>query len=199
MKLSFSSILMITSLFLTPVLITGCGIQAIPEAKNDVEASLAEITNQYQRRADLIPNLVEVVKGFAKQEQEVLVGVTEARAKATAITIDPKNLNAAEIEKFQSAQGGLSQALGRLMMVTENYPQLKSDQNFRELQVQLEGTENRITIARQRYIQTISQFNKYLTVPPSSFVNTVFYHYEKMPQWAVEDVKKIEKAPEVKL
>lgn len=191
------------SSFLVPLLVggllSGCGIQGIPESKNDVEAALAEITNQYQRRADLIPNLVEVVKGFAKQEKEVLTSVTQARAKATSVTIDPKNLSAAEISKFQSAQGELSQALGRLMMITENYPQLKSDQNFRELQVQLEGTENRITVARQRYIEAISRFNKYLTVPPSSFVNTIFYHYEKLPQWTVEDVKAIEKAPEVKL
>ena len=189
----------IVPLILLSMLLTACGIQAIPESKNDVEAALAEITNQYQRRADLIPNLVEVVKGFAKQEKEVLTSVTEARSKATSVTIDPKNLSASEIQKFQSAQGELSQALGRLMMITENYPQLKSDQNFRELQVQLEGTENRITVARQRYIESISRFNKYLTVPPSSFVNTIFYHYEKLPQWTVEDVKTIEKAPEVKL
>lgn len=178
----------------------GCGIQSIPQSKNNVEASVAEITNQYKRRSDLIPNLVEVVKGFAKQESQVLIQVTEARAKATSVTIDPTKMSAEKLAAFSQAQGQLSQALGKLMMITENYPQLKSDQNFRDLQAQIEGTENRITIARQRYIESIKEFNNLVGVPVTSWTNALFYHYEKMPQWDLpaEEKAKAEKAPEVK-
>ncbi len=184
----------------TAVLIMGCGIQSIPQSKNNVEASVAEITNQYKRRSDLIPNLVEVVKGFAKQESQVLIQVTEARAKATSVTIDPTKMSAEKLAAFSQAQGQLSQALGKLMMITENYPQLKSDQNFRDLQAQIEGTENRITIARQRYIESIKEFNNLVGVPVTSWTNSLFYHYEKMPQWDLpaEEKAKAEKAPEVK-
>ncbi|MEK6772846.1 MAG: LemA family protein [Bdellovibrionota bacterium] len=184
----------------TAVLIMGCGIQSIPQSKNNVEASVAEITNQYKRRSDLIPNLVEVVKGFAKQESQVLIQVTEARAKATSVTIDPTKMSAEKLAAFSQAQGQLSQALGKLMMITENYPQLKSDQNFRDLQAQIEGTENRITIARQRYIESIKEFNNLVGVPVTSWTNALFYHYEKMPQWDLpaEEKAKAEKAPEVK-
>ena len=153
---------------MTAVFLMGCGIQSIPKSKNNVEASVAEITNQYKRRSDLIPNLVEVVKGFAKQESQVLTQVTEARAKATSVNIDPTKMSAEKLAEFSQAQGQLSQALGRLMMVTENYPQLKSDQSFRDLQAQIEGTENRITIARQRYIEAIKEFNNLVTVPTTS-------------------------------
>jgi LemA protein len=177
---------------------SGCGVQSIPQSKNDVDAALAETTNQYKRRADLIPNLVEAVRGFAKQEKEVLVGVTEARAHATQVTLDPKNYNAADLEKYQKAQGQLSQALGKLLMVTENYPQLKSDQNFRDLQAQLEGTENRIAVARERYIVSIKQFNNLVAVPPTSWTNSIFYKYEKMPQWDAPASENVQKAPEVK-
>lgn len=181
--------------------LVGCGIQAIPQSKNDVDATLAEISNQYKRRADLIPNLVSVVKGYAKHESETLQNVTEARAKATAITIDPSKVSAEQLAKFQAAQGQLSQALGKLMMITENYPNLKADTQFRDLQAQLEGTENRITVARQRYIESIKNFNNLVTVPPSSFVNSIFYRHEKMPQWDVSEQEKsqIEKPPEVKM
>ncbi len=184
----------------TAVLMMGCGIQSIPQSKNNVEASVAEITNQYKRRSDLIPNLVEVVKGFAKQESQVLIQVTEARAKATSVTIDPTKMSAEKLAAFSQAQGQLSQALGKLMMITENYPQLKSDQNFRDLQAQIEGTENRITIARQRYIESIKEFNNLVGVPVTSWTNALFYHYEKMPQWDLpaEEKAKAEKAPEVK-
>ena len=187
-------------LLVSTLLLSSCGIQSIPQSKNAVEAAMAEITNQYKRRSDLIPNLVEVVKGFAKQEAQVLTQVTEARAKATSVTIDPSKISADKLAEFTQAQGQLSQALGRLMMITENYPQLKSDQNFRDLQVQLEGTENRITIARQRYIETIREFNNLVTVPVTSWTNSIFYHYEKMPQWDLspEEKAKAEKAPEVK-
>ena len=179
--------------------LTGCGIQSIPQALNQVEASVAEVTNQYKRRADLIPNLVNTVKGYASHERETLEAVVNARASATSMTIDPSNASAEQIQQFQQAQGGLSQALGRLMVVAERYPDLKADRNFRELQAQLEGTENRITIARQRHIEAIKQFNDLVTVPPSSFTNSLFYHHEKMAQWALEDAeqKAVEQTPEV--
>lgn len=183
------------------VIFAGCGVQSLPEGKNDVEASLAEITNQYKRRADLIPNLVNVVKGYAAHEAQTLEGVTAARAKATQITIDPSKTSPEQLMQFQKAQGELSQALGRLMMITENYPNLKADVQFRDLQAQLEGTENRITVARQRYIESIKKFNNLVTVPPTSWTNSVFYHFEKLPQWDVTADQKeaIEKAPEVKM
>lgn len=149
----------------------------------------------------MIPNLVNVVKGYAKHEEKVLVEVTEARAKATAITIDPTKATAAQITEFQKAQGGLSQALGRLLVASENYPQIKADAQFRDLQAQLEGTENRITVARNRYIEQIKEFNNQVTVPPNSWTNSLLYHYEKMPQWDVDAAEKqqVEKAPEVKM
>lgn len=186
-------------LFSIPFLV-GCGIQSLPQGKNSTEAALAEVNNQYKRRADLIPNLVNVVKGYAKHEQETLTAVTEARAKATAMQIDPSKVSPEQLAKFQEAQSGLSQALGRLMVVTEKYPDLKADQNFRDLQAQLEGTENRITIARQRYIESIKQFNNLVTVPPTSWTNSIMYHFEKMPQWDMtpDEKAQAEKAPEVK-
>jgi LemA protein len=181
------------SLVLIALYFTGCGVQSIPQSKNNVEAQLAEITNQYKRRADLIPNLVETVKGYAKQEQDTLTRVVEARAKATQVTIDPSRATPEQITRFQQAQGELSQALGRLMVVSEQYPQLKSNENFRDLQAQLEGTENRITVARQRYIESIRDFNNLVSVFPTSLTNSLFYHYEKMPQWG-GDVPESEKA-----
>lgn len=187
-------------LFFAALYLTGCGIQALPQSKNAVEAGLAEVTNQYKRRADLIPNLVNVVKGYATHEKETLEGVVSARAKATSITLDPSKATPAQIQAYQNAQGQLSQALGKLLMITENYPNLKADVQFRDLQAQLEGTENRITIARRRYIDLIQGFNNLVTVPPTSLVNAIFYKFEKMPQWDVSEAEKgqIEKAPEVK-
>jgi LemA protein len=180
---------------------TGCGWQSIPTQKNNTEAALAEITNQYKRRADLIPNLVNVVKGFANHEEKILVEVTEARAKATALTIDPSKATSAQIVEFQKAQGGLSQALGRLMVANENYPNIKADTQYRDLMAQLEGTENRITVARNRYIDSVREFNNEVTVPPNSWTNSLIYHFEKMPQWDLEAAEKtqVEKAPEVKM
>ncbi len=179
--------------------LTSCGWRSIPTAKNEVEAQFAEIQNQYKRRADLIPNLVKVVKGYAEHEQETLTSVVEARAKATSVNIDPKKLDAAAMKKFQEAQGALSSALSRLMVVVEKYPNLKASQNFRDLQIQLEGTENRITVARNRYIQAIKSFNNLVTVPPTSWTNSIMYHYDKMPQFQVENLNQLEKAPEVNL
>lgn len=180
--------------------LSGCGIQSIPQAKNQTEANLAEVTNQYKRRADLIPGLVNTVKGYAKHESATLEAVIEARAKATAVQIDPSKVSPEKLAEFQQAQGQLSQALGRLMVVSENYPNLKADQNFRDLQNQLEGTENRITIARQRYIDSIREFNNLVSVPPTSWTNSIFYKHDKMPQWDVapSEKEKMEQAPEVK-
>ncbi len=177
--------------------LSGCGVQSIPKSKNNVEAKLAEITNQYKRRTDLIPNLVKVVKGYAKHEKETLQAVVEARAKATQSTIDPSKLSPSQIQKFQAAQGSLSQALGKLMVVVERYPDLKANQNFRDLQAQLEGTENRITIARQRYIESIKEFNDLVTVFPTSITNSLFFKHEKMPQWDVAAGENVENVPEV--
>ncbi len=183
-----------------PLFFAGCGVQSIPQTKNTVDAAMAEVTNQYKRRADLIPNLVEVVKGYAKHEKETLEGVVEARAKATQITLDPSKATPEQIQKYQAAQGGLSQALGRLMVVAEKYPDLKANENFRDLQAQLEGTENRIVVARQRYIETVMSFNNLVGVPPTSWTNSIFYHFEKLPQWDVDasEKEKVQKAPEVK-
>lgn len=180
--------------------LTGCGWQSIPQAKNQTEAALAEVTNQYKRRADLVPNLVATVKGYASHEEGTLTAVTEARAKATAINVDPTKVTPEKLAEFQAAQGQLSQALGRLMVVSEQYPNLKADANFRDLQAQLEGTENRITVARQRLIEDIKGFNNLVSVPPTSWTNSILYHFEKMPQWDVSAAEKeqVEKAPEVK-
>jgi len=185
--------------FLTISLLTGCGIQSIPQSKNQVEASLAEVTNQYKRRADLIPNLVNVVKGYAKHEEQTLTAVIEARARATQVTLDPTKLTPEKLKEFQAAQSGVSQALGRLMVVSEQYPNLKADTQFRDLQAQLEGTENRITVARQRYIQSVQDFNNLVTVPPTSWTNSMIYHHDKMPQWdvAAEEKATVEKPPQV--
>jgi LemA protein len=184
---------------LTASILSGCGMQSIPQGKNNVEASLAEITNQYKRRADLIPNLVNVVKGYAKHEEQTLTGVIEARAKASQITIDPTKMSPEKLKEYQAAQGNLSQALGRLMVVSEQYPNLKADTQFRDLQAQLEGTENRVTVARQRYIESVRDFNNLITVPPTSWTNSMLYHNEKMPQWdvAADEKTTIEKPPQV--
>jgi len=200
-KKIFSGLGQVGLVALLALFLGGCGLQSIPRSKNNVEASLAEITNQYKRRADLIPNLVNVVKGYAKHEKETLEGVVEARAKATQITVDPTKLDAKKLQEFQAAQGQLSTALGKLMMITENYPNLKADSNFRDLQAQLEGTENRITVARQRYIEAIKFFNNEVTVIPTSWTNSLFFHFEKMPQWdlSAEEKQKVEQPPEVKL
>jgi len=181
-------------------LVSGCGVQAIPRAKNDVEAKTANLTSEYKRRADLVPQLIGAVSGNAKHEKETLDAVVSARARATSITLDPSHSTPEQLRAYQGAQGQLSQALGRLMMVTENYPNLKANEAFLDLQAQLEGTENRIKIARQDLIGSIQGFNDLVTVFPTSLVNSWFFHYEKLPQWDLDsDEKKAdEKAPEVK-
>ncbi len=184
-------------LSLLMILLTSCGMQSIPTALNEVEAKWAEVQNQYKRRSDLIPNLVSTVKGYAGHEKSTLTAVVEARAKATSVNVSPQNLNKASMAKFSQAQGGLSSALGRLMVVVEKYPDLKANANFRDLQVQLEGTENRITVARNRYIETIKMFNNLITVPPTSWYNSMFLNHEKKPQFQVENIKKAQEAPKV--
>lgn len=195
-----SKVVRYVSLISALLFFASCGIQALPGGKNEVDASMAEITNQYKRRADLIPNLVNVVKGYASHEKDTLEGVMEARAKATQVTIDPTKVSPEKLAEFQKAQGQLSQALGRLMVVSENYPNLKADTSFRDLQAQIEGTENRVTVARNRYIETVKNFNNLVSVPPTSWTNSIMYHFEKVPQWDVSAAEKTtnEKPPEVK-
>ena len=188
----------ILSLGLIMLLLTSCGMQSIPTALNEVDAQWAEVQNQYKRRSDLIPNLVSTVKGYASHEKDTLQAVVEARAKATSVNVSADKLNSETLGKFSKAQSGLSSALGRLMVVVEKYPNLKANANFRDLQVQLEGTENRITVARNRYIQSIKSFNNLITVPPTSWYNSMFLKHEKKPQFEVENLKEVQDAPKVK-
>jgi LemA protein len=179
------------------VLLTGCGINTIPTLDEQVNGAWAQVQNQYQRRADLIPNLVNTVKGFAAQEQQVLLGVTNARAKVGSIQATPELVNDPQaFTRFQQAQGELSSALARLMVVVERYPNLKSDQNFRDLQAQLEGTENRITVARNRYIKAVQEYNVVVRQFPTNLTAMLFGFKEK-PQFTVENEKEIGRAPKV--
>ncbi len=167
-------------LCLAGLLLSGCGYNAMQAQDEQVRSAWEEVLNQYQRRADLIPNLVNTVKGYAAQEQQVLIGVTEARAKVGSIQAGRELLNdPAAFAKFQAAQGDLSGALSRLLVVTENYPQLKSDQSFRDLQAQLEGTENRITIARNRYIEAVRNYNTTIRSFPGVLVAKMFGYQPK--------------------
>ena len=175
----------------------GCGYNTLQSNDEQIKASWSEVVNQYQRRADLVPNLVNTVKGFAAQEKEVLLGVTNARAKVGSIQATPELINNPEaFARFQAAQGELSGALSRLLVVSENYPQLKSDANFRDLQAQLEGTENRIAVARNRYIKSVQEFNVTVRSFPSNLTAMVFGYKEK-PNFAVDNEKEIAKAPKV--
>jgi LemA protein len=175
----------------------GCGYNALQSTDEQIKASWAEVVNQYQRRADLIPNLVETVKGFAAQEKDVLLGVTNARSKVGSIQATPELVNDPQaFARFSQAQGELSSALSRLLVVAENYPQLKSDANFRDLQAQLEGTENRIAVARKRYIDSVREYNIIVRSFPSNLTAMVFGMKEKA-QFTVENEKEISKAPKV--
>jgi LemA protein len=175
----------------------GCGYNTLQSTDEQIKASWAEVVNQYQRRADLIPNLVETVKGFAAQEKDVLIGVTSARSKVGSIQATPELVNDPQaFEKFAQAQAGLSSALSRLLVVAENYPQLKSDANFRDLQAQLEGTENRIAVARKRYIEAVREYNIVVRSFPSNLTAMVFGMKEKA-QFTVENEKEISKSPKV--
>ena len=178
--------------------LTGCGVRSIPMAKNEVSAKIAEVSNQYKRRSDLIPNLVRTVKGYASHERETLDSVIQARAKATQMVLDTSSATPEQVQKYQQAQGDLSRALGRLMMVAERYPDLKADKNFRELQAQIEGTENRITRARQLHIESIKNFNNLITVFPTNLTNSLFFKYKELPQWEAKESENVEQTPEVK-
>jgi LemA protein len=175
-------------------LLSGCGYNQIQQKDEAVKAGWSEVINQYKRRADLIPNLVNTVKGYAAQEQQVLIGVTEARAKVSQINVNAND--AASLAQFQQAQGQLSSALSRLLVVTENYPNLKSDQSFRDLQAQLEGTENRITVARGRYIQMVQEYNTYLRSFPQNLTAKMF-GYQVKPNFTVENEQQIQQPPSV--
>jgi len=179
------------------LVLSGCGYNTLQSTDEQIKASWAEVVNQYKRRADLVPNLVNTVKGFAAQEQQVLLGVTNARARVGAIQATPELINDPEaFAKFQAAQEQLSSALSRLLVVVERYPQLKSDANFRDLQAQLEGTENRITVARNRYIKAVQQYNVVVRQFPSNLTAMAF-GYKQKPQFTVENEKAISTPPKV--
>jgi LemA protein len=179
------------------MLLSGCGYNAIQSGDEGVKAAWAEVLNQYQRRSDLIPNLVRTVQGFAQQEREVLIQVTEARSRVGAVQATPETLDDPQaFANFQAAQGELSSALSRLLVVVERYPELKSDQNFRDLQAQLEGTENRITVARNRFIEATREYNTLVRSFPSNLTAMLFGHKVK-PSFTVANEAGISKPPEV--
>src|SRR5262245_65196269 len=177
--------------------LSGCGYNRLQQLDEGVKAAWSEVVNQYQRRADLIPNLVATVKGFAIQEQQVLIGVTEARAKASSIQLTPELINdPSAFAKFQQAQGELTQALKSLFAVTETYPNIKSDQNFRDLQAQIEGTENRITVARNRYIDAVREYNTTVRQFPTNLTAKMF-DFNVKPNFTVANEAQISTAPTV--
>ena len=177
--------------------LTACGYNDLQTTDENIKAGWAEVLNQYQRRADLVPNLVSVVKGYAAHEEKVLTEVTNARARVGAIQATPELVNDEQaFAKFQSAQGELSGALSRLLLVSENYPQLKADGLFRDLQAQLEGTENRITVARNRYIQTVKDYNLIVRKFPSN-LTAMMFGYKTKPSFTVENEQAISTAPKV--
>lgn len=177
--------------------LTNCGYNAIQQNDESVSSAWSEVVSQYQRRADLVPNLVNSVKGFAQQEKDVLLGVTNARAKVGSVQITPQVLNDQEsLKKFQAAQSELTGALSRLIVVSENYPQLKSDQLFLDLVAQLEGTENRIAVARNRYIKAVQDYNVGVRTFPNNLTAMLFGYKEKV-NFTVENEKSISTAPKV--
>lgn len=184
-------------MILLAVLLTGCGYNTFQASDEQIKSSWAEVLNQYQRRSDLIPNLVNTVKGYAAQEKDVLLGVTEARSRVGGIQASPELINDKEaFARFQAAQGQLTSALSRLLVVSENYPQLKSDANFRDLQAQLEGTENRITVARNRYIKSVQEYNITVRSFPSN-LTAMMFGYTVKPSFTVENEQAISHAPSV--
>jgi LemA protein len=178
-------------------LLGGCGYNTLQQQDEQIKAGWGEVVNQYQRRADLVPNLVNVVKGYAAHESDVLTRVTSARSRVGAIQATPELIDDPEaFSKFQSAQGELSGALSRLLVVAESYPQLKADSLFRDLQAQLEGTENRITVARNRYIQAVQQYNVTVRSFPTN-LTAIAFGYPVKPSFTVENEKEISTAPKV--
>src|SRR5690349_21879245 len=181
MIISMAHIRRVFAVVLIGLAVAGCGYNTIPTLEEQAKARWGDVQNNYQRRADLIPNLVATVQGYAKQEREVLTAVVEARAKATQVKIDASQLTDPEkLKQFQDAQNQLSGALGRLLAISENYPDLKSNQNFLALQSQLEGTENRITVARRDYIAAVQTYNTTLRTIPSKWVAAWFYPDAKL-------------------
>jgi LemA protein len=179
------------------LLLSGCGYNTLQSTDEQTKSAWSEVLNQYQRRADLVPNLVETVKAFATQEREVFTRVTEARARVGSIQATPELIDNPEaFAKFQAAQGELAGALSRLLVVAENYPQLKSDANFRDLQAQLEGTENRIAVARNRYIKAVQDYNVTVRSFPSNLTAMAF-GYKTKANFSVENEREISKAPKV--
>ena len=176
------------------LLLSGCGYNEIQRKDEAVKASWAQVLNVYKRRADLIPSLVATVKGYAQQEEKILIGVTEARAKVGQVQVNPDD--AASLQKFQQAQSELSSALSRLLVVTENYPNLKSDQAFLNLQTQLEGTENRIAVERERYIQAVRDYNVHVRQFPVN-LTAMMFGYQQKPNFTVENEREIQDAPVV--
>jgi LemA protein len=189
---SFSRLLLLVVL---AALLSGCGYNAIQQKDEQVKAGWAEVLNQYKRRADLIPNLVQTVEGYANQERQVLTDVTNARSRVGQINVNADDADS--LKQFQQAQGELSGALSRLLVVTENYPNLKSDQGFRDLQAQLEGTENRITVARGRYIQMVQDYNTFLRQFPQLITAKIF-GYQVKPNFTVDNEAQISQPPAVK-
>ncbi|BBU69065.1 LemA family protein [Fluviibacter phosphoraccumulans] len=184
-------------MLLATLTLTGCGYNQIQSQDEQITSSWAEVLNQYQRRADLIPNLVSTVKGEAKFEQDTLTKVVDARAKATSIQATPELINnPVAFQKFQQAQGQLTSALSRLLVVSENYPSLRANQGFRDLQAQLEGTENRITVARNRYIQSVQAYNVTIRSFPSN-LTAMLFGYKPKANFTVENEKEISKPPSV--
>ena len=182
---------------LSSLALSGCGYNTIQTQDEAVKAAWSDVVNQYKRRADLIPNLVNAVKGYAAQEQAVLIGVTEARARATSIQVTPEVLDDPEaLRKFQAAQGELAGALKSLIAVSENYPNLKSDQNFRDLQAQLEGTENRIAVSRNRFIESVATYNATIRRFPVNLTAKMF-GYDVKPNFTVENEAEIAVPPTV--
>jgi LemA protein len=185
------------TLGLLSLLLSGCGYNQFQARDEAVKAAWGEVVNQYQRRADLVPNLVNTVKGYASHEKETLEAVTKARAAATSIQVTPEVLNDPQaFQRFQQAQGQLTQALSRLLAVSENYPQLKADGLFRDLQSQLEGTENRITVARQRYIKSVEEYNVLARSFPTN-LTAMMFGYPVRPSFTVDNEKAISNAPAV--
>ncbi len=184
-------------LLMAALTLSGCGYNTFQTQDEQINAAWAEVLNQYQRRADLVPNLVNTVKGYASHEKEVLEAVTASRAKVGGIQATPELVNDEQaFAKFQAAQGELTSALSRLLVVAENYPQLKADANFRDLQAQLEGTENRITVARNRYIAAVKEYNITVRSFPSN-LTAMLFSYKTKPSFAVENEKAVSTAPKV--
>lgn len=197
MKSRFIKLMLAALVSATSLLLTGCGYNDFQRLDEQTKSAWSEVLNQYQRRADLIPNIVATVKGEAAFEQDTLTKVVEARAKATSIQVTPETLNdPAAFSKFQAAQGELSSALSRLLVVTENYPNLKANQGFQDLRVQLEGTENRITVARNRYIQTVQEYNVLTRSFPNNLTAMVF-GYGVKPNFSVQNEAQISLPPAV--